>query len=619
MFPVGIDICARVSQVVQQVRADALLSTDLEAASVSVKSFKQFTADSLLKDNQEISIPSVSKFADAVGKYLLFEETGSATLKKNETVAAQAAEVLAKITELQAVILEIATKKFTTNFERLEIDIGRLIKGETGDAEASASSLLAQMSAYQPLTKVPLNKILGKSRAEEVERKCHDVTKCVVALKDAFSYLVIMISRDETNEEILADPGLARIFSLLLDEKLGAEVAATLPWLGRTMKQLRGAMISSVCRWLQQTASTCRAFIDELLRPEVDADKFLSRNVLGDLTGLMDVAAGESEQDCKQDQNLVFILHTYVKIVGKEIVDLGGGAKLHAGFLGCAVGLLRLAKYGAVLKDSITAACKLNSFPVSLEAYAKSCKDKKPFVWDTTVSKMKPCCHIFPKVVKVATDFEAIIPVVEEVTGELTGIRSYYKKLKSILNQQIAALTTSLANDISGTRRTMADLYAAVISRHDLAIFKQEVLDKHAVEALCRDDSMQTAALFLNKAERYILDLIALIDDVKGLAAPCLAASATTSLVAATLEDAQRCLAQGADVSSGVKPEVASTTFAHVRFLQANLTVSQALCRELQPGETRIGLVNRCLLLLEKKNSKCEGALHKKAVAVKGK
>ena len=54
----------------------------------------------------------------------------------------------------------------------------------------------------------------------------------------------------------------------------------------------------------------------------------------------------------------------------------------------------------------------------------------------------------------------------------------------------------------------------------------------------------------------------------------------------------------------------------HANWLQGSMTVAQVMCRELKPGETRLGLVSRCLTLLEKKSLGCETALKQKAVGL---
>ena len=173
---------------------------------------------------------------------------------------------------------------------------------------------------------------------------------------------------------------------------------------------------------------------------------------------------------------------------------------------------------------------------------------------------------------------------------------------------------TLIAQDVSGGSEVVSELYQAIISKHDImSMFQQETLDKQAVELLCADPCMQTMALYSAKLERFIAEVILLLQDVQGVS--CLVSTTTSSMLSAAVDDATKFLAQGAEGAMDAK---ATVTMAHVRRLQANMTISQAFCRELQPGETRIGLVNRCLALLEKRRSKCEPSFLKKATAIKG-
>ena len=171
MFPVGIEICNRIGNVAQQVRADALLSHDLEGAALYANSLKPWNVESLLKDNQEVSIPSVVKLADMVGKWLMLREKGSQSLKACPIVQEKMQLVQTKVVELQSVLRDIMRLKYKANFEGMAGDIAKLVKGGQADVEiasltTSISSSLTQMSAFQPMAKVPLVKVLGKTMAE---------------------------------------------------------------------------------------------------------------------------------------------------------------------------------------------------------------------------------------------------------------------------------------------------------------------------------------------------------------------------------------------------------------------------------------------------------------------
>ena len=54
-------------------------------------------------------------------------------------------------------------------------------------------------------------------------------------------------------------------------------------------------------------------------------------------------------------------------------------------------------------------------------------------------------------------------------------------------------------------------------------------------------------------------------------------------------------------------------TLSNVSWFQGSLTLCQVMSRPLTPGETRMGLVSRCLKLLDMKKMGCEAALKQKA------
>ncbi len=63
-------------------------------------------------------------------------------------------------------------------------------------------------------------------------------------------------------------------------------------------------------------------------------------------------------------------------------------------------------------------------------------------------------------------------------------------------------------------------------------------------------------------------------------------------------------------------PQDAKLNLSHASWFHGSMLLSQVMSRELKPGETRIGLVGRCLQLMEKRSMGCEQSLKSKAIAL---
>ncbi|CAE7838142.1 unnamed protein product [Symbiodinium necroappetens] len=616
MFPVGMEVCLRIGNVVQQVRADAVLAADMEAAAQYANTLKPWKVESVLKDSQEVSIPAVSKLADMVGKWLLVQEKGSQSLQAMPAVHERMELVKSKVAELHSVLQEVMVLKYKNTFEKMETDITKLVKGGTQEEMTSLTSSIAtsfaQMSSFQPLNK-------------ELDGIVQTVAKYATSLHAAFPQMTDVITKKNINEEMLANQSLADVFAIFFDVRANEVMLRTLPYFKSCFSLLQEGTTRSICGWLAQTSATFDAFVEQLLQAEVNADASLSANVVGDTTSLSEAAAAET-QDCKQTLNFGFVFHAYVKHIGKEFVDIpiavhdgqeARSRRVHAVFPCTAGALLTVAKMVAFFKHCMTATCKLLPFNDILSKFATTA-DKKNFIWENNRSSKLQCIRsVLPKFHKAVLDFETMQSASAEIVGEMTGIDEYYKQLQNIVKTHLAEVIGSFGQEVADVQLSLASLYQDVASKHSLDMFKQEVLDKKIVEALCLDPSMRQIALSSSKTERFFVDLIGFLQDVQGLPTPSWVSESSKALLSGVVADAKKLLAQDSGVSCSETG--AMITMAELRALQSNMTLAQALCRDLQPGETRVGLVSRCLGAFQKKSIKCEPSLVKKATAITGK
>ncbi|CAE7243872.1 unnamed protein product, partial [Symbiodinium sp. CCMP2592] len=448
------------------------------------------------------SMPAVSKLADMVGKWLVVQEKGSENLQALPAVRERMEMVRSKVMELYSVLQEVMQLKYKHSFEKMAADVAKLVKGGTQEEmtglTSSISTSFAQLSAFQPFSKVGLVKILGKTLAEasrELDGIVQTVAKCATSLQAAFPQVADFIAKKNTNEEVLADQPLADVFAIFFDAGSKKVIGRTVPFLEVSFSLLQEGMTRSICGWLAQTSATYAAFLEQLLQPEVNADASFSVDVLGDTTSLSETAAGET-QDCKQTLNFGFVFHSYVKHIGKELVDIavhgaqeGKSRRVHAVFPCLAGALLTVAKMAVV-------------------------------------------------------DFEAMLSASREIVGELDGIDAYYKQLQKIMKDHVADVISNFGREIGDVQLSLASLYQQVASKHSLDMFGQEVLDKKAVEALCLDPSMRQIAMTSSKTERFFIDLIGLLQDVQGLPTPSWVGEASKALVSGVVTDAKKLLAQ---------------------------------------------------------------------------
>lgn len=68
--------------------------------------------------------------------------------------------------------------------------------------------------------------------------------------------------------------------------------------------------------------------------------------------------------------------------------------------------------------------------------------------------------------------------------------------------------------------------------------------------------------------------------------------------------------------NAAMLPKESKFALRHASWFQGSSTLGQILTRELKPGETRLGLVGRCQLLLDRKGLGVEPALKQRAMTL---
>ena len=623
MSPVGVEICSRVSQLVQQHRSDLLLALDIDSAVNLAQGMRNFDAEVLLKQRDggewDIVIPGQAKFVEMTAKFLGFREKASEELLASSQDAVKL--VSAKVDELYGALMSVVRAKYAKQFgEPLLRHMQIWAKGSLGADGPVLFEMIGQMGGFHPLAKVPLAKLLGKSLAESLEQEISVVKAYMSVLKDAFQVITKVLTED-VNEDLISEPQVAKLFGKLNDKEARKQLASTVPFLDKALDNLAGAMQLCLERWLAQVSSTFASFAGKLLEPEV-TDDMVQGTLREEVLGVLEIHA-EDSSETKQDLDWFFAFSSYFKYFGgsKVALKLDGpdgqtNVQVHAAFL-CIVGaLLRVAKYVMVCVNKLKE-CKGAKLWKDMLLATMQAKKESPIQWDTKTSRLLGCQFVFGKLASASKHFDEMLVQAVALTGNMDGVSAFYKALQKTMRESCGDIVAVMANDIESLVSSVKGFYTDLMTVQDaVAIFQSDPLDKQAISDLANDSNMQKLVHSGTRADRILSESASFLSDLKLVPVSDWMTEVTSSLIAATLVDVRDFQAVNGAVAQD--NQSGKATMATVRYMNGSMTLAQALTRTLQPGETRLGLVSRCQNILEKKKILAEPALSKRAAALKG-
>ncbi|CAE7247231.1 unnamed protein product [Symbiodinium sp. CCMP2592] len=619
MSPIGSEICARVSQGVQQHRADVLLSMELESALEIAQSLKALNPESLLKTKDgevEVVVPQQHKIVDMVSKLACFKEKASKDLQDRsvEPLTVIESKITALSSSLEVLISQRYTSKFSDSMTPL---MAAMTKGALGEDSHKLYEMITCMVAYLPLGKIPLCKLLGKASGEAFERRLAVVAAFMCLLKDGFALIVKMLTKD-FNEDLLSQPAVTEFYTKLQDKEARDLLANTAPFLETSFQQMLDAMQACLTSWLGQVGSTFVKFLNKLSEPDmtVEAVRITLRE---DVLGAFDVKAVNADE---AELDWFFAFNTYIKHMGTRRVLLpgeGGESKhVHAAYICVAGALLRIAKYVMVIlsHEKVCQDDKVLLFREMLHASVSAPKGSSP-EWETKMSRLIGCQVVFEKLAQVTGRFDEMFDQACSITGDMDSVTAFYKAMQTVTAAAASEFIAAVGADFASMQGAVLTLYQDLTAKNDLdTIFKSDVLDKQSMLALCTDPNMQGIVLSCAKAERFLPEVASILSRMKNLKVPQWMSESTATLISALQDDVQKFHAMDGSVDKD--KQTTKISMATARYVNGSMTLGQALSRDLLPGETRIGLVGRCQNILAKKGIAVEPMLLKKVSAMKG-
>ena len=619
MSPIGGEVSARVSQRVQQNRADVILSMDLDSAFEIAQGLKSLNPESLLKTKDgevEVVVPHQHKIVDMVSKFVCFKEKASKDLQNRSVDPLTFIE--GKIMALSSSLEMLITQRYTSKFnECMSPLMAAMMKGALGEDSHKLYDVVVSMATYLPLGKLPLSKILGKASAEALERRLAVVTTYMGLLKNGFALIVKMLTKD-FNEDLLSQPAVTEFYIKLQDKEARSLLATTAPFLETSFKSMLDAMQACLTTWLGQVGSTFVKFLNKLAEPDVIVDT-VRATLREDVLGAFDVKAVNTEE---AELDWFFAFSNYIKYMGTQQVLLPGegveSKHVHAAYICVAGALLRIAKYVMVIlsQEKVCHDDKVLLFKEMLHASRSAAKGSSP-EWETKMSRLIGCQHVFEKLAQVTGQFDDMFEQACSITGGMDSVTAFYKALQKIAAAAASEFVAAIGADVASLQDAVNTLYKDLIAKNDLdKIFKSDVLDKQSMLALCTDPNMQGLVLSCAKADRFLLEVGGMLPRRKNLKVPQWMSESSAKLISALQDDVQKF--QAMDGSVDKDKQACKVSMATVRYVNGSMTLGQALSRDLQPGETRIGLVGRCQNILAKKGIAVEPMLLKKVSAMKG-
>ena len=139
-------------------------------------------------------------------------------------------------------------------------------------------------------------------------------------------------------------------------------------------------------------------------------------------------------------------------------------------------------------------------------------------------------------------------------------------------------------------------------------VFRASVLDRESISKLCLDETVKVVLFSASKAGSQCSMMQHYLQSVKTLT---LIQTEVGSEVTALLG-----LLEAFSSSNNAKtmpPPEAKVNLAHVTYFQGSVSLAQSMVRNLNPGETRTGLISKCMALLDKNKVVADAILTKKA------
>ena len=305
-------------------------------------------------------------------------------------------------------------------------------------------------------------------------------------------------------------------------------------------------------------------------------------------------------------------------IEAKDLQNVDKKVTVDLSFL-CEAGLLlMLSKYMVLFIEKNEECQQVKQFKeiVDLDFNAKR-SSKTAVASNTRSNLLKQVCPYFSLFASSAASF---LDTVKLIGGAESTGKGYFDEIiaKFVI---VATKLLSLCNDELGQSMAWLDeLFNKVVKSHAVpGIFQGEKIEKPVVSALVGDHECAKLLFLGSKISTLASDLKIILEAMASLCGnDSLLPTSFLNMFSALQSDVAK-YCGNSEMTEILPKEGDKVVLANFSKFQGSMTLAQCLTRDLQPGETRIGLTRRCMELFQSKGIKCEASLMRQAQALSGK
>ena len=283
--------------------------------------------------------------------------------------------------------------------------------------------------------------------------------------------------------------------------------------------------------------------------------------------------------------------------------------RLH--FLCGAGALLQLSKYVASFQlkmenDSATAAfgdVVLRDFAVSK---AKQ-QDQGQFIYK--MDALLPLLPYFKDITRTVASYKNISDsITSKGVDQMEKEQAFFGHVMNCLGSFLALGLQECSNEVGSVAGLTGKLFKQIAEAHALpSIFQASKVERNLVARLVGDPEAQKLLFVGTKAGKCCNHVKEFLEGIQSLPN----GSALTPSLVTMVEAVHKDLSDfgGNQNEKSMLKNGEKFRLANFSWFQGSLTLAQVLTRQLNPGETRLGLASRCLNLIKTQGTGCEPAL----------
>ncbi len=612
IFPTGTFIVEVMQAKVTQFRQDQLLQKEL-AGAVDLANAIVIKKEVIMKDKGlgdsdfEISVPNASKFGEMVTKMHAFTDGASNNLRETQSCKEMCQTISVRVEELRHAFTEAVAQKHEIHFKNLGGLLSQTSKPEGLSEEQTAECCqhLNKLLVFQAFPKFQVPKLLGKQIGTEVEAAMASIISLCKLVLAALPKLVRMSSASgvaNANESLFINETIINLYAALHTKGTTGAIAKFAPVLAEGVQSIKDSITSAFTAWVCKTAGTFPSFLGALLSADVDLATTLKQEIVG-----------SADSDVDDAIDWLGVYNGFVRFghdVKKEVqVQMQGekkSAEINMAFLCLAGALLQVSQCCLFLADASKQVRGMASFKDVLN---KGFSEKSSSTMKSTA--LESMVPYFARITKATTSFHTMLEKIEEGVGFLDNIKDFSTKLFSTLRATLQQCLEDMFGEVDSMQSAFDNIFAEIKSKHVLLeIFQGDKLNETTVSILLNDEKVKLFLFMGGKAGSCCDGINSFVTEMNALP--------KESVISSTLGNMLVTLTKNLETFASSKnakqmPKTERLTLSNVSWLQGSLTLAQVLTRKLAPGETRLGLVGRCLKLLETKQMGCEAALKQKA------